>query len=60
MTVVDTSVVVAAFACRTLPHVNTRDAAQADETLDVLKGDQVPPRNKFTQTRAKYVRHLDA
>ena len=34
-------------------------AAQADEIFDMLMGDQVPPRKKFIQTHAKYVRNLD-
>lgn len=31
----------------------------ATETFDMLMGDQVPPRKKFIQTHAKYVRNLD-
>ncbi len=31
----------------------------ADEIFDMLMGDQVPPRKKFIQTHAKYVRNLD-
>jgi DNA gyrase subunit B len=44
---------------RTLLRVNLVDAAQADEVFDMLMGDQVPPRKKFIQTHAKYVRNLD-
>jgi DNA gyrase subunit B len=46
-------------ATRTLLRVNLDDAAQADEVFDMLMGDQVPPRKKFIQTHAKYVRNLD-
>jgi DNA gyrase subunit B len=44
---------------RTLLRVNMDDAAQADEVFDMLMGEQVPPRKKFIQTHAKYVRNLD-
>jgi DNA gyrase subunit B len=44
---------------RTLLRVNLEDAAIADEVFDMLMGDQVPPRKKFIQTHAKYVRNLD-
>ncbi len=44
---------------RTLLRVNLEDAASADEVFDTLMGDQVPPRKKFIQTHAKYVRNLD-
>jgi DNA gyrase subunit B len=46
-------------ATRTLLRVNMDDAAAADEIFDMLMGDQVPPRKKFIQTHAKYVRNLD-
>src|ERR1043166_6732778 len=46
-------------ATRTLLKVTLDDAAQADEIFDMLMGDQVPPRKKFIQTHAKYVRNLD-
>jgi DNA gyrase subunit B len=46
-------------ATRTLLRVNMEDAAAADEVFDMLMGDQVPPRKKFIQTHAKYVRNLD-
>jgi DNA gyrase subunit B len=46
-------------ATRTLLRVEMDDAAQADEIFDMLMGDQVPPRKKFIQTHAKYVRNLD-
>jgi DNA gyrase subunit B len=47
-------------ATRTLLRVNLEDAAMADEVFDTLMGDLVPPRKKFIQTHAKYVRNLDA
>jgi DNA gyrase subunit B len=46
-------------ATRTLLRVTMEDAASADEIFDMLMGDQVPPRKKFIQTHAKYVRNLD-
>src|SRR5919198_1394661 len=46
-------------ATRTLLRVNLEDAAAADEIFDMLMGDQVPPRKKFIQTHARYVRNLD-
>jgi DNA gyrase subunit B len=46
-------------ATRTLLKVTLDDAATADEIFDTLMGDQVPPRKKFIQTHAKYVRNLD-
>ncbi|MBV9544432.1 MAG: DNA topoisomerase (ATP-hydrolyzing) subunit B [Chloroflexi bacterium] len=46
-------------ATRTLLKVDLPDAAIADEVFDMLMGDQVPPRKKFIQTHAKYVRNLD-
>ena len=46
-------------ATRTLLRVTLEDAANADEIFDTLMGDQVPPRKKFIQTHAKYVRNLD-
>ncbi len=44
---------------RTLLKVDMEDAAIADEVFDMLMGDQVPPRKKFIQTHAKFVRNLD-
>ncbi len=46
-------------ATRTLLKVTMDDAAVADETFDMLMGDQVPPRKKFITTHAKFVRNLD-
>lgn len=44
---------------RTLLQVTIEDAAQADETFDMLMGAAVPPRKKFIQTHAQYVQNLD-
>jgi len=44
---------------RTLLQVTVEDAAQADGTFDMLMGSLVPPRKRFIQTHAKYVRNLD-
>ncbi len=46
-------------AVRTLLQVSIEDAAQADETFDMLMGAAVPPRKKFIQTHAQYVQNLD-
>jgi DNA gyrase subunit B len=46
-------------ATRTLLRATVDDAASADDVFDTLMGDQVPPRKKFIQTHAKYVRNLD-
>jgi len=45
---------------RVLLQVTMDDAEKADEVFTVLMGDQVPPRKKFIQTRAKTVQNLDA
>jgi DNA gyrase subunit B len=39
---------------RILKRVSVEDAAAADETFNMLMGDEVPPRKKFIQTHAKY------
>ena len=39
---------------RILKRVNVEDATAADETFNMLMGDEVPPRKKFIQTHAKY------
>jgi DNA gyrase subunit B len=44
---------------RTLLQVTVEDAMVADETFDMLMGNQVAPRKKFIQTHAKNVRNLD-
>ena len=44
---------------RLLKKVTAEDAAKADETFDVLMGDDVEPRKKFIQAHAKSVKNLD-
>ncbi|MDP3981142.1 MAG: toprim domain-containing protein, partial [Chlamydiota bacterium] len=44
---------------RILLQVSTGEADQADQTFTMLMGDQVAPRKKFIQTRAKSVKNLD-
>ncbi len=44
---------------RTLLRVNIEDAAEVDNTFDILMGSKVPPRRRFIQTHAKEVRNLD-
>lgn len=46
-------------AVRIMKKVTIEDAAQADETFDVLMGSDVVPRKKFIQTHAKDVTNLD-
>jgi len=44
---------------RILLQVHVGDAERADEIFSMLMGDQVAPRKKFIQTRAKSVKNLD-
>ena len=44
---------------RTLVQVTLDDMAAADEMFSMLMGDKVPPRRKFIEENAKYVRNLD-
>ena len=44
---------------RTLLRVALEDGAAADQTFDMLMGNDVPPRRKFIQTHAKEVQNLD-
>jgi len=44
---------------RTLIQVTIDDAAAADEIFSVLMGDKVPPRRKFIEDNAHYVKNLD-
>lgn len=44
---------------RTLLQVNLKDAAEADETFDMLMGDKVEPRRNFIEENAVYVQNLD-
>ena len=46
-------------ARRTILQINLEDAAQADQTFDMLMGGDVPPRRKFILTHAKEVENLD-
>jgi len=47
------------FSNRTLIQVTLDDMAAADETFTMLMGDKVPPRRKFIEDNAKYVKNLD-
>lgn len=44
---------------RILLQISLDDAEKADATFTMLMGDQVPPRKKFIQTRAKTVKNID-
>jgi DNA gyrase subunit B len=44
---------------RKLLQVSIEDAERADEAFSMLMGDEVPPRKRFIQTRAKSVSNLD-
>ena len=44
---------------RTLLQVTLEDAIEADETFEMLMGDNVEPRRNFIQENAKYVKNLD-
>lgn len=46
-------------ATRKLLQVDIEDAERADQTFSMLMGDEVPPRKRFIQTRAKTVSNLD-
>ncbi len=46
-------------ARRTLLQVTIEDAVRADETFDMLMGQDVPPRRRFIQTHAREVETLD-
>jgi len=47
------------FNNRTLIQITIDDMAAADETFSMLMGDKVPPRRKFIEDNAKYVKNLD-
>ncbi len=44
---------------RLMLQVTVEDAEQANETFEILMGDEVEPRKKFIQTYAKSVQNLD-
>ncbi|MCD5412733.1 MAG: toprim domain-containing protein, partial [Dehalococcoidia bacterium] len=44
---------------RIILQVNIKDAAKADEIIDMLMGEAVPPRKAFIQAHATQVRNLD-
>ena len=44
---------------RTLIQITLEDVAAADEMFTTLMGDKVPPRRKFIEDNAKYVKNLD-
>jgi DNA gyrase subunit B len=44
---------------RTLIQVTVDDVAMADDIFTILMGDKVPPRKKFIEENAKFVRNLD-
>jgi len=47
------------YDSRTLIQVTLDDASAADEIFTTLMGDKVPPRKKFIEDNAKYVKNLD-
>lgn len=44
---------------RTLVQVTIDDAIEADQTFNMLMGDDVDPRREFIETNAQYVKNLD-
>ena len=44
---------------RILIKVTMEDAEKADEIFKILMGDDIPPRRKFIEDNAKYVKNLD-
>lgn len=46
-------------ATRLLKQVTVKDFERAEEIFEILMGDEVAPRKKFIQTRAKSVKNLD-
>lgn len=44
---------------RTLIQIKVEDASAADDIFTTLMGDKVPPRKKFIEENARYVKNLD-
>ena len=44
---------------RVMLQVEVKDAVSADETVQTLMGEEVPPRKAFIQAHALQVRNLD-
>ena len=44
---------------RIMKKVTIGDAEEADQTFDILMGNDVLPRKKFIQTHARNVKNLD-
>jgi DNA gyrase subunit B len=42
-----------------MKQVSVEDAELANETFEILMGDEVEPRKKFIQTQAKNAKNLD-
>lgn len=47
------------YNARTLIQITLEDVAAADDIFTTLMGDKVPPRKKFIEENAKYVKNLD-
>ena len=47
------------IATRTLIKINVEDAMLADETFQILMGEDVEPRRKFIEENALNVKNLD-
>ena len=47
------------YDTRTLVQITLEDTAEADAIFTTLMGDKVPPRKKFIEENARYVKNLD-
>ena len=47
------------FEKRTLVQITLEDVAAADSMFTTLMGDKVPPRKKFIEDNARYVKNID-